>query len=61
MPLCTFMLGRMLINVIYNFWFGIAAADKMRDEDLVFCQEVAIHKIRKELVEHGTNANTAYQ
>ena len=61
MPLCTCMLGRMLINVAYYFWFGIAAADKMRDEDLVFCQKMAVHKIGKELVEHGTNANTAYQ
>lgn len=44
----------------YYFWFGVAAANKMGDENLVFCQEVAVHKIRKELVEHGTNANTAY-
>ncbi len=59
MPLC---IGRLLYRncVAYNFWFGVATANKMRDEDLVFCEEVAVHKAGEELVEHGTNTNTAY-
>jgi hypothetical protein len=44
--------------VAYNFWFGVATANKMGDKDLMFCEEVAIHKAGEELVEHGTNTNT---
>ena len=51
----------MLISTAYNFWFGVATANKMRNEDLVFREEVAIHKTGEKLVEHGTNTNTAYQ
>ena len=54
------ILGTRLINVAYYFWFGVAAANQMGDEDLIFHEKVAIHKIGKELVEHGTNTNTAY-
>ena len=43
----------------YSLRFAVTASDKVRDEDLMFCEKMAIHKARKELIEHHTKTITA--